>query len=242
MAATLSLAGRTARPLAQPLPTRVGGFGGIEGLIRHLRENSVDVLVDATHPYAARMSRHAAAAAEATRIPLLTLHRPAWLSREGDRWRAVGSVAEAVEVLGRRPRRVFVALGRQEVEPFMAAPQHHYVIRSVDPVGLALPRADYILERGPFTEDAERALLERYRIEIIVAKNSGGAATYGKIAAARGLGLEVIMLDRPAGPGVRPSARSRPRFAGSIITHPSEGYRRGTADRAAPRPASTANR
>lgn len=200
MLTTLSLAGRTADPLAQPVPVRSGGFGGIEGLTRYLREERIDALVDATHPYAAQMSRHAAAASRLAGVPLLALHRPAWQALEGDRWRGVGSVVEAVDALGPASRRVFVTLGRQEIGPFVAAPWHHYLIRSVDPVGLALPQVTYILDRGPFAEADERRLLEQHRIEVIVAKNSGGTATYGKIAAARALGLDVVMLDRPALP------------------------------------------
>ena len=114
------------------------------------------------------------------------------------------TVEGAVAALGSTPRRVFVALGRNELQPFAAAPQHHYLIRSVDPVDppLAVPHATYITARGPFSEAEDRALLERHDIELVVAKNSGGPSTYGKIAAARALGLPVIMLKRPALPEV----------------------------------------
>lgn len=200
IATTLSLAGRTAEPLAQPVPMRSGGFGGIEGLVHYLRQERIDALVDATHPYAAQMSRHAAAATRMAGVPFLCLHRPAWQAKAGDHWHVVDNVVEAVTALGKEARRVFVTLGRQEIGPFAAAPWHHYLIRSVDAVGLALPHVTYILDRGPFAEADERALLEQHRIEVIVAKNSGGTATYGKIAAARALGLEVVMLDRPALP------------------------------------------
>jgi len=113
-------------------------------------------------------------------------------------------VAGAVRALGGTSRRVFLALGRKEIEPFVVAPQHYYLVRSVDPVvpPLAVPHAVYITGRGPFAETDERTMLERHRIDVIVAKNSGGAATYGKIAAARALGLPVIMLRRPAMPDV----------------------------------------
>jgi precorrin-6A/cobalt-precorrin-6A reductase len=201
---TLSLAGRTREPAKQPVPVRVGGFGGAEGLARYLEGERIELLIDATHPYAAQISRNAAAAAERAGVPILALRRPPWHRVEGDRWRGVESVAEAVEALGSAPRRVLLALGRQEVGPFEAAPQHFYLIRSVDPIEppLAVPQAVYITSRGPFRKADERALLATHRIDAIVAKNSGGAATYGKIAAARALGIEVILVRRPELPDV----------------------------------------
>jgi precorrin-6A/cobalt-precorrin-6A reductase len=199
---TLSLAGRTKEPAPQGVPVRIGGFGGTGGLADYLQANSIDILIDATHPYAAQISLHAVCAAKAANIPLLALRRPAWAPMRGDTWADVEDVAGAVQALGDTPRRVFLALGRKELAPFEAAPQHFYVIRSVDlPEGpLALPHALYIAQRGPFVESEERALLVRHAIEVIVARNSGGEAAYGKIAAARALGLPVIMLRRPALP------------------------------------------
>jgi precorrin-6A/cobalt-precorrin-6A reductase len=203
-AVTLSLAGRTAQPAPQPVPVRTGGFGGPEGLTRYLRDQRIDALIDATHPYAAVISANAAQAATAAAVPLLALRRPPWPKTEGDHWIEVESIADAVAALGSAPRRVFLALGRKELQPFTAAPQHAYLIRSVDPVDppLGVPHAAYIVARGPFSEAEDRALLERHYIEMIVAKNSGGAPTYGKIAAARALGLPVVMLTRPALPDV----------------------------------------
>jgi len=199
---TLSLAGRTASPAAHPVPVRTGGFGGAPGLADHLRAEGVERLVDATHPYAARISANAAEAARQTGIPLLALRRPAWARQPGDDWTEVDDAPAAVVALGAAPRRVFLALGRQEARAFEAAPQHAYLIRSVDPIEppLAVPRAESLLARGPFEAAAEHALLAARGIEAIVAKNSGGAATYGKIAAARALGLPVILLRRPALP------------------------------------------
>jgi len=196
---TLSLAGRTAHPLPQPVPVRMGGFGGPEGLARYLRDERIDVLIDATHPYAAEISTNAAKAAEAASVKLLAMRRPPWPKIDGDDWIEVDSVEAAVAALGRAPCRVFVALGRNELQPFAGAPQHHYLIRSVDPVDppLAVPHATYITARGPFTQAGDQALLDRHRIETIVAKNSGGDATYGKIEAARALRLPVVMLKRP---------------------------------------------
>jgi precorrin-6A/cobalt-precorrin-6A reductase len=195
----LSLAGRTARPAAQPVPVRIGGFGGFEGLSAYLAAEHIEALIDATHPYAAVISVNAARAATARGVPFLALKRPPWTAIAGDRWTEVADVRAAVKALGRVPRTVFVALGRKELVPFVEAPQHRYLIRSVDPVDppLAVPHATYIVGRGPFSEADERELLMAHRVEILVTKNSGGVATYGKIVAARTLGLPVIVLRRP---------------------------------------------
>jgi precorrin-6A/cobalt-precorrin-6A reductase len=201
----LSLAGRTAAPMAQPVPTRSGGFGGSDGLAQFLKAEKFDLLIDATHPFAARISQNAAVAAKETGIPFFALRRPGWERQPGDRWNSVSSVAEAAGALGDRPRRVFLAIGRQEAFYFERAPQHHYLIRSVDPVmpPLGVPDARYLLATGPFKEEAEGELLTSNQIEVIVAKNSGGTATYGKIAAARALGIEVIMVERQQPADVR---------------------------------------
>ncbi|OCP22362.1 MULTISPECIES: cobalt-precorrin-6A reductase [unclassified Ensifer] len=194
----ISLAGRTADPRPQPVKTRIGGFGGAEGLAAFLSDEQVTLVVDATHPFAARISHNAATAAKAAQVRLLALRRPQWQTEAGDNWTGVGSVAEAVIALGDVPRRVFLAIGRQEAFHFEAAQQHSYVIRSVDPVTppLKLPDATAILATGPFAETDEIELLRSHRIDVIVAKNSGGSATYGKIAAARKLGIAVIMVER----------------------------------------------
>jgi precorrin-6A/cobalt-precorrin-6A reductase len=196
---TLSLAGRTTEPATQPAPVRIGGFGGADGLARYLRDNAIDLLIDATHPYAARISANAFEAAQLTGVHAFALRRPPWEPVAGDRWRFVANAEEAVAELGRSPRRVFLALGRQEIAAFSAAPQHSYLVRSVDPVEppLDVPNATYILARGPFEGAEERKLLLDHRIDTIVAKNSGGKATYGKIAAARDLGIEVSRFRRP---------------------------------------------
>ncbi len=203
-AVTVSLAGRTLEPLPQAAPVRSGGFGGAEGLERYLADERVDVLIDATHPYAAAISANAARAAESAGVRLLALRRPPWRKVAGDDWVEVESVERAVAALGQAPKRVFLALGRNELQSFAAAPQHFYLIRSVDPVDppLAVPHATYITARGPFSESEDRALLARNNIEAIVAKNSGGKASYGKIEAARALHLPVVMLKRPALPEV----------------------------------------
>jgi precorrin-6A/cobalt-precorrin-6A reductase len=199
---TLSLAGRTAAPARQPAPVRRGGFGGAAGLAEYLISERIDALIDATHPYASVISANAVAAAREATVPCVALRRPAWVAVAGDRWIEVSDAAAAARALGPAPRRVFVTLGRQELAPFAQAPQHHYLIRSVDPVDppLLLPHVTYVTARGPFSEAEDRALMSAHRINIVVAKNSGGGATYGKIGAARALGIEVVMLRRPPAP------------------------------------------
>ena len=196
--ATISLAGRTLQPRSLPLPVRMGGFGGAEGLARYLSEEGIDLLIDATHPFANRISANAAQAATLTGTPLFALRRPGWQRQPGDRWTGVGDLEAAVDALGDTPRRVFLAIGRQEAHVVNRAPQHAYLVRSVDPVEppLTVPQANYILATGPFSEEDERALLAAHRIDVIVTKNSGGTATYGKLAAARALGIEVVMVER----------------------------------------------
>lgn len=203
-AATLSLAGRTKAPLHQPVPVRIGGFGGTDGLAHYLSESGAHLLIDATHPFAANISRNAASAARATGIPILAIRRPPWLKRAGDNWTETTNVTEAAIKTGSTPRNIFLALGRQELGPFESQPQHRYLIRSVDPVEPQplLPNARYITARGPFFLDDEKELLSVNAIDVIVAKNSGGDASYAKIAAARELGIEVVIVIRPALPSV----------------------------------------
>ena len=159
-------------------------------------------MIDATHPFAAVMSRNAAEACGQMHVPLLALRRPPWTQQEGDCWIEVSSMEEAVWALGDEPRRVFLTVGRLELPPFAAAPQHTYLVRTIEPIGEALPVPNVIAiqARAPFHEAAERALMEREGVDVVVTKNSGGAATYPKIAAARALGLPVIVVARPAKP------------------------------------------
>jgi len=204
---TLSLAGRTRDPAPAPCVLRVGGFGGADGLAAYLTAEAVDALVDATHPFARRISASAANAARAASVPLIVVARPAWEPVAGDRWTRVPDMPAAARAIGELPAaRVLLAIGRQEVAAFRAAPQHRYLVRSVEPPDPAdlPPGAGTLLARGPFAEAEERALLETRGIEVVVAKNSGGEATYGKIAAARALGLPVIIVDRPPAEGLTP--------------------------------------
>jgi precorrin-6A/cobalt-precorrin-6A reductase len=200
--ACLSYAGRVRNPMAQPIPTRVGGFGGVDGLVRYVRGERIRAIVDATHPFAAQMTAHAMAAARETGTPLLRLTRPAWQAELGDHWIPAANMDAAVSALPALPARVFVALGRNEIAVLQRAPQHHYVLRMVDPpdAPLSLPSHEIIVARGPFTGEHDAALLANRRIDLVMAKNAGGAASIGKIVAARQFGVPVIMIARPAEP------------------------------------------
>jgi len=194
-----SLAGRTAAPLLAGTRTRIGGFGGAEGLAAWLRHEAIDVVIDATHPYAVRISVNAVTAARECGLPLLRLHRPPWQRERDDDWREVANTEAACAALGTERRRVFLGIGRNELAVFKHAPQHRYVVRAVDapnPVDLP-PLADVILQRGPFTLVDELSLMRERAIEVVVSKNSGGAAAQAKIVAARQLGIQVVMIARP---------------------------------------------
>ncbi len=199
--ATYSYAGRVNSPRPQPLPVRVGGFGGADGLARYIRAHGISHVVDATHPFAAQMSGNAIAACRATDIPLAALTRPAWHPQPGDIWRHVPDIAAAVEALSGHPQRVFLAVGRMHLEDFAAQPQHHYLLRLVDePDGLPLPKTDVVVARGPFTEADDRALMQRHGTQLVVSKNAGGTGARAKLDAARALGIPVLMIDRPVLP------------------------------------------
>jgi len=204
LAVTLSLAGRTLAPKPAPVPTRVGGFGGVEGLSAWIVGQEIGAVIDATHPFAAVISANAAAACARLGVPLMALRRAAWRPQPGDRWTEVPTMEAAAAALGEAPRRVFLTVGRLELAPFAAAPWHRYLVRTIEPIGDALPVPDVtaIRDRGPFDAAAERALMEAHGVEVLVTKHSGGAATYGKLAAARALGLPVVMVARPAKPPV----------------------------------------
>lgn len=203
--AVYSYAGRTEAPVAQPLPVRVGGFGGVAGLAAYLNAERFSHLIDATHPFAAQMSRNAVDACAEAGVPLIALEREPWRAGPDDRWTHVADFAGAVAALGAAPRRVFLAIGRQTLESFAIAPQHHYLLRLVDPptAPLPLPHAETVIARGPFTVEGDRALLVDHRIDVIVAKNAGGAGAEAKLIAARELGLPVVLIDRPRVPDRR---------------------------------------
>jgi len=200
--AVFSYAGRTDAPMAQPLPTRIGGFGGVAGLVDYLIAEDITHVVDATHPFAAQMSRNALTACATLQTPLIALERSAWTALPQDTWIMVPDTAAAVAALPEVPARVFLAIGKQTLGDYAAKPQHHYLLRLVDRPQdpLPLPNTTIILARGPFTEAGDRALLQDHNITHIVAKNAGGKGAQAKLGAARALGLALIMIERPALP------------------------------------------
>ncbi len=199
--ATLSFAGRTAAPQPQPIATRIGGFGGADGLARYIHDQAIDAVIDATHPYAPRISANAVMACGRAGVRLATLIRPAWKPEAGDSWQTAPTAVAAGLAIGKEPRRVFLALGRQELHSFAAIAQHHYIVRLIEPPQGARPHNLVLLQqRGPFDFDAELRLLKERKIDVIVSRNSGGNATYAKIEAARMLRLPVIMISRPVKP------------------------------------------
>jgi precorrin-6A/cobalt-precorrin-6A reductase len=196
-----SLAGRTQQPTALAGAVRIGGFGGEGGLIEYLRSEQIDIVIDATHPFAAQISWHGFRAAEACGLPWLRFNRPGWQQVAGDRWLPVASHQAAAALLPGLAQRVFLTIGRQELGNYAHLRDIWFLMRSIDqPVDVVMPPGEVILAKGPFNIAAEKALLIKYGIEAIVSKNSGGDATYGKIAAARELGLAVVNIERPVEP------------------------------------------
>lgn len=194
-----SLAGRTERPASLPGSLRIGGFGGVEALVDYLRRERIDLLVDATHPFAVRITDNAAAACQLSGTPRLLVERPAWRAVEGDTWIVVPDAQAAADALPGLAGRVFLSVGRQEVEAFANLPRIWFLVRMIDAPRSALPlhRYEVVLGRGPFTESGERALFLLHGIQALVTKNSGGGATYAKLAVARELGVPAVMIERP---------------------------------------------
>lgn len=209
LAVTTALAQRV--PVAE-LPAgdvRIGGFGGAAGLAAWLLANGTDVVVDASHPFSARITENAVAACAASGARLVVLRRPGWLEGPGDRWQRVPTASAAAERLAGMGERVFLPTGRAEVAAFAGLAEHWFLIRTrAAPLPPLPPRHRLIIERGPFTADAERALLREERIEVVVARDSGGAMTKAKLVAARELGLPVILVERPPPPPTVPVATS----------------------------------
>ncbi len=199
--AILSFAGRTAAPKTQPVATRVGGFGGADGLVRYIQEEAIDAVIDATHPYAPRISANAVVACKRAGVALASLLRPPWKQEAGDNWQTAPTAVAAGLAIGKEPRRVFLALGRQELHFFAPFARHLYIARLIEPPQGGRPHNLVVLQqRGPFDFDAELRLLKERKIDVIVSRNSGGSATYAKIDAARVLRLPVIMISRPVKP------------------------------------------
>lgn len=205
IAVTTALAGRTRHPGPLPGQVRIGGFGGAAGLAGYILDHAIDRLVDATHPFAARISRAARFAADRTGVPRLLLLRPAWRRHPLDRWIEVDSVEGAALLVGRLGRRAWLTVGAGALIPFARSTGVHFVVRLIDPPRdpPPLPSCEVVVGRGPFSLAEERSLLQRHAIDVLVTKASGGAATEAKLIAARELGLPVVMVRRPtAEPGL----------------------------------------
>jgi precorrin-6A/cobalt-precorrin-6A reductase len=196
--AVFSYAGRTDDPAPQPLPMRIGGFGGVDGLIAYLQAENITHVIDATHPFAAQMSWNAHTACAALGLPLLALERAAWRPLKIDNWIEVADNASALAALPASPARVFLAIGKQGLDDFKTGVQHHYLLRLVDaPAAKPLPNCTVVIAKGPFNIEGDTALMQKHKITHVVAKNAGGKGASAKLAAARALGLPVIMIARP---------------------------------------------
>jgi precorrin-6A/cobalt-precorrin-6A reductase len=194
-----SLAGRVARPRLPVGEVRIGGFGGPEALAHWLHEHGIVAVVDATHPFAERISASAAVACPRAGVPLLRLERPGWRERPGDRWRWVDTLEAAAAAIPELGERVLLTTGRQGLGAFAGVDEAWFLIRCVDPPGPPLPaRHELILDRGPYTLAGELALIDRHRLDVVVTKDSGGRHTQAKLDGARARGLPVIVVRRPA--------------------------------------------
>lgn len=193
-----SLAGRVNQPAMPAGIVRIGGFGGIDGLTRYLLQERIQVVIDATHPFAAKISGNAELACSAIHIPLIAFERPPWIQQHEDRWFAVPDIRNAASLANHKHNRVFLSIGRLELGAFCECKDAWFLVRAIDqPEDSLPPNSKLILQRGPFHLDDERELLRNESINLIVSKNSGGIATYAKVEAARELQIPIVMIDRP---------------------------------------------
>jgi precorrin-6A/cobalt-precorrin-6A reductase len=236
---TFSLAGRTSAPRLPHCVTRVGGFGGAQGLARWLQAEGSDALVDATHPFTARMPWNAQGACESAGVPRLRLRRPGWTPETGDSWTVAADMSTASRILhDLHARRVFLSTGRQQLAPFAWLADTWFLVRSIEaPDPMPLAQAGVVLDRGPFNEDDERALMVRHDIDVLVTKNSGGPAAAAKLLAARQLGIPVVMVARPPAPqGPRASTvEDALAWCASVLSQGPTGSERDRSDLSFPR-------
>lgn len=195
---TSSLAGVTSNPSLPDGDIRQGGFGGTSGLADYLKSEVIDLVVDATHPFAAKISNNARDACNALDIPLITLQRPAWQPSEKDNWHPAANTQEAAKLIAPNAH-ALLTIGKRGLEPFIARGDVTWLIRSIEPLNQQLPaHAQNLIARPPFEIADEKALFAQHAIDTLVTKNSGGEATVAKLQAAQDMGLQVIMIDRPA--------------------------------------------
>lgn len=196
----VSFAGRVTRPAPQPLPVRIGGFGGTKGLINFIETQQISHVIDATHPFATQISAHAVAACKVAKISIFALTRPPWTESPEDHWRYVSHIENLKMTFNGTTQRIFLAIGRRHLSKITVSQHHFYLLRFVDPPNEPIPFQNYevIVDRGPFTVEKEMQLLHKFRINFVVARNSGGSGAKAKILAARKLRLPVIMIERPS--------------------------------------------
>ncbi|MBA3264504.1 MAG: cobalt-precorrin-6A reductase [Thermoleophilaceae bacterium] len=222
-----SLAGRVSRPRLPAGEVRIGGFGGPEGLASWLRERGVSAVVDATHPFAQRISASAARACPAAGVELLRLERPGWSERPGDSWHWVDDLSQAAELVPRLGRRVLLTTGRQGLAAFADVDSAWFLIRCVDqPESPLPPHSEVLLDRGPYELSGEIELIDRHGIDLVVTKDSGGRHTSAKLDAARERGLPVVVVRRPARPTV-PAVVTVTDALAWVARAAQPGYRRG---------------
>ncbi len=210
-----SLAGRTSLPRKPVGKYRTGGFGGLDGLISYLQTNSIEAIIDATHPFASKMSQTANQAALTTNIPILHLWRPAWQKKPDDNWIEVNTMQEAATALKTDHSPAFLTIGRLELAPFLSRPDLDFLVRAIEPPKKSEQKTQltpqgqeqdwpenftFIYAKGPFCYEQEQSLIQKHNIKTIVTKNSGGPAAYAKLDVARALKLPVIMVNRPPKP------------------------------------------
>ena len=195
IAVTTSFAGRTTAPLSSG-DVRVGGFGGVDGLVGWLRTHHIDAVIDATHPFATTITANTVAATREVSLPLLLLRRPGWPPRPD--WHRVATQVDAVARLPELGRRVFLTTGRTDLTIPAALPDLWFLLRSVHPPDEPPPNVTVVLGRGPFTVADELALLRAHRVDVLVTRDSGGDTA--KLDAARAHGIPVLVIERPAPP------------------------------------------
>lgn len=197
-----SLAGVTEQPLLPQGEVRIGGFGGVSGLKSYMESAEIALVIDATHPFAARMSAQAFEACRDAGVLLLRFERAPWSARPGDDWTTVASAAEAAAVLPAGAR-VLLTTGRKDLEPFFARDDISGIARMIEAPPADPPGSWSVMrERPPFTVAGETALMTAKAITHLVTKNAGGNATEAKLHAARSLGIHVVMIARPTKPEV----------------------------------------
>ncbi|MEP6355589.1 MAG: cobalt-precorrin-6A reductase [Hyphomicrobiales bacterium] len=197
-----SLAGRTDNPLLPDGSTRIGGFGGVDGLSAYLKAENINLLIDATHPFAARISSNAVEAAHRSNIQIIRLERPPWSAEKGDIWHHVQSLEDAVAILPEEAT-AFVTIGRQQLGAFLERDDLRIIARAIEEPKISLPgNWKVLLDRPPFSLKDELALFQKYQIDVLVTKNAGGSETREKLLAARQLQKPVIIVNRLPKPPV----------------------------------------